>query len=171
MSSTRPVVTLSSPKIISSATRPPNGDGDLRLQLGCGCRSSLSRSGRHMTMPSARPRGMIVDLVQRVATPAYAARPARGRPRDRRSASSPPRSSPWSGARRPSAPCPWRPRTRPCVTRRLRAARGQQRRLVDEVGEIGAGEAGRAARDDARDRRRARAAPCACALAGSSRGR
>ena len=31
----------------------------------------------------------------------------------------------------------------------LGAARGEQRRLVDEVGEVGAGEAGRAARDDA----------------------
>jgi hypothetical protein len=37
-----------------------------------------------------------------------------------------------------------------------------QRRLVDEVGEIGAGEAGRAARQHARDRRRVPAAPCAC---------
>ena len=43
------------------------------------------------------------------------------------------------------------------------AARGEQRRLVDEVGEVGAGEAGRQRRDLLRRRRPARASPSSCA--------
>ncbi len=55
--------------------------------------------------------------------------------------------------------------------RALAAAGRHQRRLVDEIGEVGAGEAGRAARDHLRDRHPRRAAPCACGPSGSSRGR
>jgi hypothetical protein len=47
---------------------------------------------------------------------------------------------------------------------RARFARGEQRRLVDQVGQIGAGETRRAARDDVTTAPRRRpAAPCACA--------
>ena len=49
------------------------------------------------------------------------------------------------------------------VDQALVAARGEQRRLVHEVGEVGAREAGRAARDDVGLARRARSALCACA--------
>ena len=45
----------------------------------------------------------------------------------------------------------------------LVAARREQRRLVHQVGKIGTGESGRAARDDVGAHVRARPAPCACA--------
>ena len=57
---------------------------------------------------------------------------------------------------------------RPCVV----AALGrQQRRLVDEVGEVGADHARASRRRSRRGRRRRRAAPSACGRAGSPRGR
>ena len=61
MSEAAPDVTLSLPKIISSATRPPIMMA--RREVICSkLIDSLSRSGSCMTMPSARPRGMIVAL-------------------------------------------------------------------------------------------------------------
>ena len=57
-----------------------------------------------------------------------------------------------------------------CVTVVVPAPRGQQRGLVDEVGEVGADHAGRRRRRARRGRRRRRAAPTACAPRGSAGG-
>ena len=61
MSDAAPEVTLSSPNTSSSATRPPIMMA--RREVICSrLIESLSRSGSCITMPSARPRGMIVAL-------------------------------------------------------------------------------------------------------------
>jgi hypothetical protein len=61
MSDDAPEVTFSLPKISSSATRPPIMMA--RREVICSSDiDSLSRSGSCMTMPSARPRGMMVAL-------------------------------------------------------------------------------------------------------------
>ena len=61
ISEAAPEVTLSLPKISSSATRPPIMMA--RREVICSrLMESLSRSGSCITMPSARPRGMMVAL-------------------------------------------------------------------------------------------------------------
>jgi hypothetical protein len=61
ISSDAPVVILALPNTSSSAMRPPN-----RLVSSASSSNRdwlyLSRSGRNMAMPRARPRGMIVTL-------------------------------------------------------------------------------------------------------------
>ena len=145
MSDAAPEVTFSLPKIISSATRPPIMMA--RREVICSrLIDSLSRSGSCMTMPSARPRGMIVALwtgsvagdVERddgVAGLVIGGQPLLVLGHDQ--------GAPLGAhhhlvlgvlelGHRDEA---------------LAAPGGEQRRLVDEVHQVGAGEAGRAARD------------------------
>ena len=61
MSFDAPVVTLSSPKISSSATRPPYSEHSWD-SIATRFIEYLSPSGRYMVTPSARPRGMMVTL-------------------------------------------------------------------------------------------------------------
>ena len=61
MSDGAPEVTFSLPNTSSSATRPPIMMAS-REVICSSVIESLSRSGSCMTMPSARPRGMIVAL-------------------------------------------------------------------------------------------------------------
>ena len=61
MSEAAPEVTFSLPKISSSATRPPIMMASREVICSSDI-DSLSRSGNCMTMPSARPRGMMVAL-------------------------------------------------------------------------------------------------------------
>ena len=61
MSDAAPEVTFSLPNTISSATRPPIMMASREVICSQHI-DSLSRSGSCMTMPSARPRGMMVAL-------------------------------------------------------------------------------------------------------------
>ncbi len=61
MSDAAPEVTFSLPNTSSSATRPPIMMASREVICSSDI-DSLSRSGNCMTMPSARPRGMMVAL-------------------------------------------------------------------------------------------------------------
>ncbi len=61
MSPAAPEVTLSLPNTSSSATRPPIDMASMAISCSKLC-EIWSRSGSDWTMPSARPRGMMVAL-------------------------------------------------------------------------------------------------------------
>ncbi|RUP43814.1 hypothetical protein BC936DRAFT_136696 [Jimgerdemannia flammicorona] len=66
MSLWAPDVTLSSPKIISSATLPPMQTSNC-ARYSLRVNESLSMSGSCTVMPSAEPRGMMVALCNGIA--------------------------------------------------------------------------------------------------------
>src|SRR2546423_1713180 len=148
MSSAAPVVTLSSPKISSSATRPPN-----RLVIIAFISSLdwlyLSRSGRNIVTPKARPRGMIVTLCNGSRAPANNNHQALPGPVEGGEGL-------FLLGHHHRAPLGAHHDLVLGVLelghrhRALAAPRRHQGRLVDEIGEIGAGEAGGAAGDDLR---------------------
>ena len=145
MSEAAPEVTFSLPNTSSSATRPPIMMAS-REVICSRLIDSLSRSGSCMTMPSARPRGMMVALCTRVGRldverdDGVAALVIGGQHlllfgHDERLA---------LGAHHHLVLGVLELDLRHHA---LVAPRRHQRRLVDEVHQIGAGEAGRAARD------------------------
>ena len=143
MSSLAPVV--GSPKTSSSAVRPPSSMASSSTQLGPGAAGTCPRSGRASVQPSARPRATIDTLWIGSVSGEHVADQGVAGLVVGDDALLLVGHDPGLALGAGDAPGRWRSSIAAIVMSLAAAAGREQRRLVHEVGEVGAGEAGRAA--------------------------